>query len=369
MENSKEVNNRRIAFFTPNFNGGGAERVMITYANELSNRGVEVWYIVVNSYGPIKSLLSSKVNLVDLKQKRVLTSVFPLYQALKANNITHLVSTLTHANIISILASKMRGSKTKCIIREASTPSEARKFNKSRVKNMLSSLLFPRADHVIAVSKGVKEDFITTYSYPEDKISLVYNPLVVEKSGDRPEAYDRVPKDTKIILAMGRVTPVKNYSLVVRAMRHLLTMMPAHLFVIGQTDLDLDEYTKVLGLIKAEKIEDHITFLGFKNDFGAYLKHADLYTLFSHYEGLPNGLMQSLAYGVPCVTTLASKGVSEILDNGKYGEIDTHFEASSYAEKMKRQLVNPKNTKAELLDRATFFSVDKTIKELEKIFV
>jgi glycosyltransferase involved in cell wall biosynthesis len=366
MGSTKGYLSKKIAFFTPNFNGGGAERVMITYANELSARGADVYYVVVNSYGPIKSLLSTQVYLIDLKQTRVLTSAIPLYKVLKKNNITHLVSTLTHANIISIIAAKLRGKKTKSIIREASTPSKARKFNKSFLKNMLSSIIFPFADCVIAVSNGVREDFITTYKYPKNKISVVYNPLMEEETGNIPEEYRNVEDSTKIILAMGRVTPVKNYPLIIRAMYHLLQKESAHLFVIGQTDLDHEEFGKVNDIINELDLKDHISFLGFKNDFGTYLKYADLYTLFSHYEGLPNGLMQSLAFGVPSVTTLASDGISEILDNGRYGEIDFDFEPESYAAKMYNQLTAPKNTKSELIDRASFFSIDNTLSQLEE---
>jgi glycosyltransferase involved in cell wall biosynthesis len=60
---------------------------------------------------------------------------------------------------------------------------------------------------------------------------------------------------------------------------------------------------------------DHI-----KNPY-PYMARSAVFVLSSAWEGLPNVLIEALAVGVPVVSTDCRSGPSEILAQGKYGEL------------------------------------------------
>lgn len=57
------------------------------------------------------------------------------------------------------------------------------------------------------------------------------------------------------------------------------------------------------GLIKELKIEGHVNILGFKQNAALYLEYADAFVLSSFSEGMPNALLEAMAYSKPVVVT------------------------------------------------------------------
>jgi len=62
-----EARSRRIALHLADLNGGGVQRVMLTLATGFAERGHQVDLLVGNANGPLRSLLSPKVRLVELE--------------------------------------------------------------------------------------------------------------------------------------------------------------------------------------------------------------------------------------------------------------------------------------------------------------
>ena len=70
----------------------------------------------------------------------------------------------------------------------------------------------------------------------------------------------------------------------------------------------------------------------------SFMKHADLFVLASHFEGLPNVLIQALALGLPVVATDSPGGVSELLVDGKYGRLVPLHHVDILAQSMLEEL-------------------------------
>ena len=105
---------------------------------------------------------------------------------------------------------------------------------------------------------------------------------------------------------------------------------------------------------------------GFVSDPSSYYERASLFVLSSDWEGLPTVLIESLAYGVPIVSTDCPSGPSEILSNGKFGSLIEMQDPEALAGGMLQSLSSKHNT-TELKLRAQEFSIDKAVKQYENI--
>src|SRR4030042_2262688 len=106
----------KISLFVPNLRGGGAERAILNLANELSrNDFFAVDLILAEKEGPYLAEVRNEVKVIDLKSSNIPRSLFPLVKYLKKEKPDILISTLSHASAVSILAKMLAGAKTKTI--------------------------------------------------------------------------------------------------------------------------------------------------------------------------------------------------------------------------------------------------------------
>lgn len=124
-------------------------------------------------------------------------------------------------------------------------------------------------------------------------------------------------KKTPLLVAVGRLSKVKNFGLLLKAFAKVRERMPVHLWLIGEGK----ERGALERLARRLQIIENIEFIGFVDNVFAYLQHADALVLTSLREGSPNVLIEALALGVPVVATDCPSGPREILQAGKYGHL------------------------------------------------
>lgn len=322
--------NKKVAFFIPSLTGGGAERVFLNFANELSKKGFIVDMILVNSEIYYKNI-HSNVRIVDLKSKRVLFSLPALIKYLYNDKPYILFSALEHANIIAILAKIISFSSTRIVVTIHNTLSIAQKeSNLLRVKliPLLVKVFYRFAFKIIAVSKGVAMDFSELTKIPNNKIKVIYNPVITTDLFIKANEHIEHPwfnhKDKPIVIGIGRLVKQKNFPLLINAFALVKQKIDCRLVILGEgedrillekliTDLNLNNYVRLLGFVE--------------NPY-KYIKNSDLFVLSSIYEGLPTVLIESLALGVPVVSTDCPSGPSEIINSDGMGilvPVDNHI--------------------------------------------
>ena len=148
------MNNKKIyiGFFIPSMRGGGAEKIFINLVNEFSKRNLKVDLVLAQKEGPYLKDISKDVNIVDLKSSRILKSMLPLMKYLKSEKPDVLLSTLTHANIASIVAKIISRSKVKLIIRQAIHY----RLPSNKIKTFLEKSLFKKQTMLLLYQKGLK---------------------------------------------------------------------------------------------------------------------------------------------------------------------------------------------------------------------
>jgi glycosyltransferase involved in cell wall biosynthesis len=146
-------------------------------------------------------------------------------------------------------------------------------------------------------------------------------------------------------LAAGRLEPVKDYPTLLAAM--VLVAEPAQLLIAGagpQKD-ELVQLAAKLGL------ERRVRFLGFVTDVHRWMQAADGFVLSSRWEGLPMGLLEAAACGLPAVATCVP-GTPEVILNGQTGWLTPASDCAALGEFMTRMVRLPSEERRAMGERA-----------------
>lgn len=313
-----------VAIYLPSLGGGGAERAMVTLANGMAKRGVRVDLVLVNAEGPYLKEVARDVRVVEIGARRVLLSLPGLVRYLRRERPQALLSALNHANVIAVVARRLSGVGTRLLVSERSNASMARTgFQSLRASAVLPLMrwAYPKADSVVAVSKGVADDLAEAIALPRDRISVIYNPVVTQELFDKVQAPLTHPwlgqSTSPVILGVGRLTMAKDFSTLIRAFAKVLAQRDCRLIILGDGELrsELEALVRELG------IQANVQLPGFVDNPFAWMSRVSLFVLSSAWEGLPNVLIQAMACGAPVVSTDCPSGPHEILEGGRWGTL------------------------------------------------
>jgi len=322
--NIPEKNEQRVAFFLYALGGGGAERVMLNLARGFVERGILLDLVVGKAQGPLVSEIPDGVRLVNLGATRLRRSLFRLIRYLRSEKPCALLSATTPVNLVALWAKHLSRSPVRVVIAIHNTFSQqvARDSRAGgRLMTLLAKWTFPRADAVVAVSRGAAEDFSRSIGFPEEKVRVIYNPVVLPSMFARArEPVEHpwfAPGEPPVILGVGRLTEQKDFGNLVRAFQAVRQEKQARLMILGEGE-DRPEIEK---LVHALGLQEDVCMPGFVDNPYKYLASCDLFVLSSRWEGLPTVLIEALALGTPVVSTDCPSGPIEILENGRLGRL------------------------------------------------
>jgi len=348
------MSKNKIAFYLPNLEGGGAERAIVNLSNEFSERGFDVDLVLVNSIGPYLSEINHNVNVLNFKKKKVIHSLPALIKYILKNKPSILFSTLTHANLVAIVAKLISNSSVNLIISERNDIPEA--LRSSKIIKLLFTFLYKRANKIHVVSSGIANSLSAFYGIPKEKFYVIYTPHSLNKISDL--ATKMLSSEFSYILeqpyfiAVGRLEEIKGFSTLIKAFSNIRLDLNYKLFILGEgvSRKKLEQEISELGM------SNSVILLGFIQNPFPFIKNSKLLILSSFSEGLPNVLIQAMALGVPIVSTNCKYGPSEILENGKWGRLVPVGDVKAL-EKAMIDAVNDKNH-PNVKERAIYFSFE-----------
>jgi glycosyltransferase involved in cell wall biosynthesis len=314
---------------------GGAERVMINFANHLVSSGVPVTLVVLKNNLTLAGLVDSRIK----QQYYCCTSQFECFYRLKnileVSDFRAVYTTMFHINVIVLAVKMMTSTPTPIIVREANTLSVELR-NLGVVKRIIYSVLIPffyrRAHSIIAVSAGVGEDLVKRLGINSKLIKVVLNPVTV------PQTSPRIKRARPLkLIAVGRLEKQKDFETLLRAVHIVSTKCALELDILGEGSLK----GKLIALAYELGIQDQVRFLGRVDNVYKHFANADIYVLSSIYEGCPNSLLEAIACGVNVVATDCPSGPMEILKNGKYGQLCKTKSPSDLALAILKSVENP----------------------------
>lgn len=161
-------------------------------------------------------------------------------------------------------------------------------------------------DWVAGICDATTNNLRSLHSIPARKIVRVYNGAAPLQRVPR----ERWPTKTGFTLVyVGRLEPVKNHALLLRAFRSALSSMPGlRLWMVG----DGSERKKLESLAVELGISAQVTFWGLQLDVAPFFSAADAFIMSSKSEGLPVSLLQAFSVGLPAITTSVG-GMAEVI--------------------------------------------------------
>ena len=166
-------------------------------------------------------------------------------------------------------------------------------------------------DCVVANSAAAAAVCADVEGFPRNRIQVIYNGVKQGLRLPNPELR-RALRIGPADLLVGNVANLKNvkgHNTLIHAFRWVVDELPhARLVICGEGE----EGPALERLCRDLALTDHVSFLGLRHDLGSIYRSLDLYVHSSRAEGLPNAVLEAMAYGVSVVATSAG-GTGELL--------------------------------------------------------
>ena len=309
----------KIALVIASLQSGGAERVAINLAHGFANDGNQVSLITLSSPQTDFYDLPKVVDRVALdcmipsdgllnglrnNRKRVLL----IRDALRGINPEVTISFCTETNVLVLLAA--RRLLTKVVITEHLDP---QKTSYGFHWELLRRWVYPHADQLVSVSKGVQQGFDWM---PVSKRVVIYNPISVSSPPNKLSAPQVCDSSKKWITSMGRLEHQKGFDILIDAVGLAREGLEGwQVCLIGDGPLRGAIETK----IREMNLGDLVVLTGRLKNPHDVIRRSKLFVMSSRFEGFPMAHAEALMCGVPVVATNCPSGPSEMIEHGVNG--------------------------------------------------
>lgn len=341
-----------IIFLFADFKTGGSQKIAIDVFNELIKYKPNLIALSINNKGNLKKKILNKKKIYNLGFKRVIYSIFSLFNFLNKKKPNTVFCTQPHLGIIIFFLNFFLKKKVKIIVRETNTSKFKNYFDvsiKKRFENILKFFIFNYIDYVVFPSKKISYNI-------KSKTCIIPNFV------DFSEINKTYPISKKnFILGMGRLTKQKGFDLLIRSYIKIHSKVNQNLIIVGEGE----EKQNLMKLIRNYNVENRVQILNFTNKPYSFFKSCSLYVLSSRWEGMPNTLIQALATKTNILSTNCMFGPKEILKNGKLGYLCNPEDVNDMSKKI---LLALKSKKKITYNDYSKYDKIKIIKKYFKLF-
>jgi glycosyltransferase involved in cell wall biosynthesis/SAM-dependent methyltransferase len=177
------------------------------------------------------------------------------------------------------------------------------------------------------------------------KLLTVYNGIESASCGGGAGASDAresraalgLPPEAFVVTTVARLHEQKGHTYLIEAIPKVISRCShVHFLIVGDGELKAD----LVQQATSAGVQNHVHFLGARNDVPQLLQLSDAFALPSVWEGMPNALLEAMALGVPVIATRL-KGVEEVVSDASLGILVAPRDAEALATAVLQLVENP----------------------------
>ncbi|MFC3994872.1 glycosyltransferase family 4 protein [Nocardiopsis sediminis] len=206
---------------------------------------------------------------------------------------------------------------------------------------------YPRLDGVVVLTEADRAAYAGFLGMSGGRLRAMPNSL---PSG----AYPRSTQDNPIIVAAGRMSPIKQYPKLLDAFALVVERHPEwrlRIYGGGKKDERLREKITGMGL------SNQVALMGRTKDLTGELAKASLLAVSSRTEGFGMTIIEGFSVGVPAVSFDCPHGPREIIDHGRNGLLVPHQDVAALGAGLLR-LVEDRDERLRMAEAAVASAAD-----------
>lgn len=336
----------RILFVTSGATGGGAEKQLIYLLKLLDRKLFEPTVLTILSptsssrwgdgdFRPEVSKLGIKVESLDADQFADPDTLLRLVQFLRQEERQIIQTYGLKVDLITRFALWRSSARLVASIRGTEN-------QRGRLGFLLEGLTSPAVSLYISNTACAKSVFSRRSGINPSRIAVIPNGIdagafEARSSQEDAERLRRklglVPDDL-LAVTVANLLPAKGHEDIVEAVRCLCSANKAPNLKFAFCGADCLG-SRLQLQVKGANLEDRIYFLGHRTDVPTVLRAADICISASHWEGMPNGILEAMAMGLPVIATRVG-GVPEVIVDGESGILVEPKKPSGLAKALQR---------------------------------
>jgi L-malate glycosyltransferase len=353
-----------VAVFLTAFEPGGTERQMIELVRRLDRARFRVHVACFHRAGAwLPRVMESAASVVEfpisgLAKPATAARMAAFVRWCRRERISVVQTCDLYANIFGLPAAALAGVPVRIGSRRELNP------DKSAGQIRLQRQAYRFATKVVANSSAGRA-ILESEGLTPRSIAVIANGVDVDSFPARSADRGAAPR----VITVANLRPEKNHETLLAAAGTLVRQFPGVRFQIvgdGPRRQALESLAASMGL------QQHVEFLGHREDVAALLAGADLFVLPSRSEAFPNGAIEAMAAGLPVVAG-AVGGLLDLVEHGRTGLLVPPEDAGALAAAV-RDVLSDGALAARLADAARAeararYSFDRMVGAFEDLYL
>ncbi len=367
----------RVGFLVHHFVPAGLENFVLTLVNHLDRQKFRPYlYVLFNSDEGFLNRLNSDVPVYHarLQGAHDRQALKRLAQQVETDNI-QILQLHNWGTFLEGLLTKWYYKRLKLVhvqqgmeyeLTLKATPT------KRRIRKLLRHLLIPFVEIAVGCSEQARQ--YLEKEWGARRTTLIYNSVDTRKFAGKAEPVEGVSDYPGFkVCTVGRIVEVKNFMCLFKAIHLLRERVPdVRLYHIGDSHpRGMEVGKRLMAFVEENQLQEHIVFMGLRNDLPTLLPNFDAFSLTSFSEGLSFSILEAQSSGLPAVVT-AVGGNPEIVQDGVNGFLVPSDDEEAVAEALYKLYSDPQLRQSmgqkarEIVQQK--FSVDVMVEKYQQLY-
>ena len=319
-KNRRSVNNG-VLYIIFSLGNGGSQRMLVNVMNNIetpNKRKILFLYNAIKT-SEIENQLNNGYTIYRINSKSILKHflrIKMLISIIKKERVDTIFSFALNGTYLALLAKAFYPSRELRILYRMVSIDSVLTHSENKTIRFVKRYFFANIlgrfiNQGVCQSHFMRESLETNNSrYLKHKMRTIRNFLdtpLLDKLANEKFNYEH-----PYFVYVGRLSPEKNVTKIIRAFSLVCSSIPHHLLIVGNGP----EMQEIAECISTLGLKDRVKCLGFQNNPYKYIKNASALILFSSYEGMPNVLLESM-YCKTVVISSNFNGVNDIAQDQK----------------------------------------------------